>query len=323
MENIRTINKNQKKKIVISNNLILLIIFVILFIVFSFLDKGFLTYYNISTMLRNMVPTGIIAIGLTPVMISRGMDVSFGSNLSLTTVIIALLYNAGINIYLIIIIALLSSAAISFLNGVLIEYFNLNALITTLGSMSIYLALALVFSNGNPVGAMSDKLYKLSYGSIFKVPTAVWFFILISIIYYVILNYTVAGRTVYVIGANPQASYSVGVKVKKVRIMLYLFFGLVVGIAAVITTGSIGTGYAYHGYNLLLPVLSAILLSGIGLEGGSGTIWGTILGVLLVTVIFNGLSVMGVSSDKIQILQGVLLIIIVATYEIRSKKIKE
>lgn len=319
MQKITATYKKQKRKISVSNNLILLAVFVAIFISFSFLNKDFLTYYNISTMFRNLAPLGILAMGLTPLMISRGMDVSFGSNLSICTVVIALLYNSGINIYIAMLLAVFLSTFISFLNGVLIEYFNLNALIATLGFMSIYLALALVISNANPIGITSDTLYKLAYGSFLKLPIVVWLFILVVLVYYFILNYTVAGRTVYIIGANPLAAYSVGIKVKKVRIILYSFFGLTIGLAAIITTGSIGTGYAYHGYNLLLPVLSAILLGGIGLEGGSGTISGTVLGILLIYIIFNGLSVIGISSDKIQILQGILLVIIVAAYEIRSR----
>lgn len=320
MKDIATAYKNQKRKVKVSNNFILLVVFVLIFIAFSFLDRNFLTYYNISTMFRNLVIAGILAVGLTPLMISRGIDVSFGSNLSLATVIIAILYNSGVNIYLAMLAALVLSVSIGLVNGVLIEFFNLNALIATLGTMSIYMALALVITKGNPVGILSDQLLKIAFGSFLKLPIPVWIFIILILIYYFILNYTVAGRTVYIIGANPLASYSCGIRVRKVRIILYAFFGLMVGFAAIFVAGFIGTGDAFHGANWLLPALSAVLLGGIGLGGGSGTIWGSILGVMIISVIFNGFAVMGVSSDISKVLQGVLLIIIVSIYEVRSRK---
>jgi len=323
MKDYSDIYNNKKRKIYISNNIILLAVLILLLTVFSLLDKNFLTFYNISTMLRNLVAMGILALGLTPLMISKGIDVSFGSNLSLTTVMIALLYNSGMNIYIVMLLALLLTTSISFINGVLIEFFNLNALIATLGTMSMYLALALVISRGDTIGILSDELLSLAFGSFLGLPIMVWIFVAFIAIYYFVLNYTVAGRSVFVIGANPQAAYSIGIRVKKIRIILYAFFGLMIGFSAIFTTGLIGTGNSFHGVNLLLPTLSAILLGGIGLEGGFGNIWGTILGVLIISIIFNGLAIMGVSSAISKLLQGILLIIIVSIYEVRSERTKE
>jgi len=320
MENSKVNNSRGNKKITISNNIMLLIIFCILFILFSVFSKGFLTYYNITTMFRNLVTTGILAIGLTPLMISRGIDISFGSTISLGGVVLAILYSNGVNIFLSMFVVLLITTLTGFINGILVESFDLNALIATLGTMSIFQALSLVFTNGYPIGIMSDPFYALSFNSFLKLPIPVWFFIFVLIIYYFILNYTIVGRTIYIIGANPLAAYSCGINYKKVRIILYMFFGLMVGFAAIFTAGFSGSGSPYSGTYMLLPTLSAVLLGGIGLQGGSGTVWGTILGVMITSVIMNGLLVAGVTPALIQVLQGLLLIIIVATYELRSKK---
>lgn len=315
-----TNNSSRNKKFSISNNFILLIIFVVLFILFSVFSKGFLTFYNITTMFRNLVTTGILALGLTPLMISRGIDISFGSTISLGGVVLAILYTNGINIFLAMFVVLLVTTFAGFLNGILIESFDLNALIATLGTLSIFQALALVFTAGYPIGIMSDQFYALSFNSFLKLPIPVWFFIIILIIYYFILNYTIAGRIIYVIGANPLAAYSCGINFKKIRIILYMFFGLMVGFAAIFTAGFSGSGSPYSGTYMLLPALSAVLLGGIGLQGGSGTVWGTALGVMITSVIMTGLLVAGVTPALIQVLQGLLLIIIVAAYEIRAKK---
>lgn len=320
IKNSNVNNSGRNKKIHINNNIILLIIFVVLFILFSVFSKGFLTYYNITTMFRNLVTTGILAIGLTPLMISRGIDISFGSTISLAGVVMALLYSNGVNIFLSMLVVLLITAFIGLINGILIESFNLNALIATLGTMSIFQALSLVFTGGYPIGIMSDSFYDLSFNSFLKLPIPVWFFIIILILYYFILNYTAAGRTIYIIGANPLAAYSCGINFKKIRIILYMFFGLMVGFAAIFTAGFSGSGSPYSGTYMLLPALSAVLLGGIGLQGGSGTIWGTVLGVMITSVIMNGLLNAGVVPSLIQVLQGILLIVIVATYEVRSKK---
>ncbi|MHB1347549.1 MAG: ABC transporter permease, partial [Candidatus Humimicrobiaceae bacterium] len=240
MENSKANNSRGNKKITISNNIMLLIIFCILFILFSVFSKGFLTYYNITTMFRNLVTTGILAIGLTPLMISRGIDISFGSTISLGGVVLAILYSNGVNIFLSMFVVLLITTLTGFINGILVESFDLNALIATLGTMSIFQALSLVFTKGSPIGIMSDPFYALSFNSFLKLPIPVWFFIIILIIYYFILNYTTAGRTIYIIGANPLAAYSCGINFKKVRIILYMFFGLMVGFAAIFIAGFSG-----------------------------------------------------------------------------------
>jgi ribose/xylose/arabinose/galactoside ABC-type transport system permease subunit len=319
-KNFTSNNSGNSKKIKINNNIVLLIIFVLLFTSFSIFSKGFLTYYNITTMLRNLVVTGILAIGLTPLMISRGIDISFGSSISLAGVVMAMMYNNGVNLFVSMLVVVAITTLIGLINGMLIETFELNALIATLGTQSIFQALALVFTAGYPIGIMSDTFYNLSFNSFLKLPIPVWFFIIILVIYYFILNFTIAGRTIYLIGANPLAAFACGINYKKVRIVLYTFFGLMVGFAAIFTAGFSGSGSPYSGTYMLLPALSAVLLGGIGLQGGSGTVWGTALGVLITSVISNGLIVASVSPALIQVLQGVILIIIVASYEVRSRK---
>jgi ribose transport system permease protein len=139
-------------------------------------------------------------------------------------------------------------------------------------------------------------------------------------VYWFILNKTKVGRTIYLIGANPKVAKLSGIKIKKVMVLLYTFMGLATGIGAVLIVSLTGVGMAYHGAKLPLPTLSAVLLGGISLMGGSGSVWGTLIGVLIVTVIFNGLSVLNIPSYYIQLFQGLALIIIVAAYEIRNKR---
>jgi ribose transport system permease protein len=310
----------QGKKFRLSDTVILLIAFVVIFIYFAIADKDFIAYDNISSMLRNMVLAGILALGLTPLMIARGLDISFGSNLSLTTVVIALLYTGGINLWISILIGILLATLIGFLNGILIESFDLLPIIFTLGMMAILQALALVFSAGDTILMLTDELYFFATRTFLKIPLPVIILIFLIVVYWFILEFTKTGRSIYLIGANPILAKLSGLKVKKVKIILYTFMGLSVGIAAVIIISLTGVGMPYHGAKLPLPTLSAVLLGGISLMGGSGSVWGTVIGVLIVTVIFNGLSVLNIPSYFIQVFQGLALVIIVAAYEIRNKR---
>lgn len=319
-KSLKLINKKSRKKVHLADTAILLIVLVVLFMFFSLMNRQFIAYSNISSMLRNMVLAGVLALGLTPLMIARGIDISFGSSLSLTSIIMALLYSSGVNLWMSLLAGVILATFIGFINGILVETFNLIPLILTLGMMAILQALALIFSDAKTVAMLTDELYFFATRSFIKVPMPVLVLIVLIIIYWFIMNFTKVGRTIYVIGANPKVAILSGIKVKKVRILLYTFMGLSVGIASIIVVALTGVGMPYHGTKLPLPTLSAVLLGGISLAGGSGSVWGTVIGVIIITVIFNGLSVLNVQSYFIQLFQGLALILIVATYEIRNKR---
>jgi ribose/xylose/arabinose/galactoside ABC-type transport system permease subunit len=317
--------KKKRKGFKLTDTIILLGILIALVVFFSLMNPQFIAYNNISTMLKNMVLTGVLALGLTPLMIARGLDISFGSSISMISVIMALLYTfGGMNLWLTLIIGVLIATFIGFLNGVIIEQFNLIPIILTLGMMAILQALALVFANTfaetYSILMLTDQLYYFATRTFFKIPYPLLVLIVMTIVYWFILTRTKVGRTIYLIGANPAVAKLSGVKVKKVKILLYTFMGLATGIGGILIVAITGVGMSYHGAKLPLPTLSAVLLGGISLMGGSGSVWGTIIGVLIVTIIFNGLSVLNVPSYYIQLFQGLALIIIVAAYEIRNKR---
>jgi ribose transport system permease protein len=258
-------------------------------------------------------------------MIARGLDISFGNSISFTSVVMAVLFTVGgLNLWLSLLIGVLVATLIGFINGLLIEKFDLIPIILTLGTMAILQALALVvantFTQTYSILMLTDQLYYFSTRTFLKIPYPLFVLIIFVVIFWFVLTKTKVGRTIYLIGANPKVAYLCGVKVTKVKILLYTFMGFVAGIGAVLIVALTGVGMSYHGAKLSLPTLSAVLLGGISLMGGSGSVWGTLIGVLIVTVIFNGLSVLNVPSYFIQLFQGLALIIIVAAYEIRNKR---
>jgi len=276
-------------------------------------------------MLKNMVLTGVLALGLTPLMIARGLDISFGNSISLSSVIMAVFYTVfGVNLWVTLLIGVITCTIIGFINGLLIEKFDLIPIILTLGTMAILQALALVFANTftqtYSILMLTDPLYIFATRTFLKIPYPLFVLIIFVVIFWFILTKTKVGRTIYLIGANPKVAYLCGIKVRKVKILLYTFMGFVTGVGAILSVALTGVGASYQGAKLMLPILSAVLLGGISLMGGSGSVWGTLIGVLIVTIIFNGLSVLNVPSYYIQLFQGLALIIIVAAYELRNKR---
>lgn len=314
------ITRNNKKKFKLSTVIILLFVAIFLFIIFSLSSRDFITYKNLSSMLRNMVIIGLLSLGLTPLMIAGGIDISFGSSISLTSLIIAILYNYGLNIFLSITIGIIFAIFIGAINGILIEVFDLIPLLLTIGTLSILQAFALIISNTQSVAILDDRLYFFATKSFLKIPYPLFILIFFILAYWLILNFTKTGKTIYAIGGNPKVSLLFGIKVKKVKILLYLFMGLATGVAAVVQTALSGVGYPTLGQNLMMPSLSAVLIGGISLDGGKGTVLGTILGVFIMAIVFNGLSMLNVPTFFVQLLQGVTLLVIVTTYEVKNRK---
>jgi ribose/xylose/arabinose/galactoside ABC-type transport system permease subunit len=310
----------EKRGIRIPDTAILFIVLLALLTVFSIISQNFFTYANISTMLNNMVIAGIIAIGITPLIVARGLDISFGASLSLSTVIMAILFERGWSLWLCLLIGFVLPIVVGLFNGLLAEYFNLIPLILTLATTSILIALGQVLTNGRSILMLTDELFYFATKSLFIVPYPVIVLILILLIYWFFLSFTKVGKQIYFIGANPQAAKLSGIRVRFIKIMLYVTMGAVTGIASIIMVALSGIGYIYHGNNLLLPVLSAVFLGGMSLSGGEGSIWKTIIGVTIITIIFTGLSLMNVQFYFIQIFQGFALVIIVAFYEIRKNR---
>jgi len=312
--------ERRKSNFKLSDTLILFIALVAIVVVFTAIRREFFSYDNISTMLKNMVMTGILALGLTPLMIARGLDISFGASISFTGVLIAYLYNLGVGLTYSLIIGVIAAVIIGFINGLLIEKFDLIPIILTLGMMSILSALGLVISKGQSISIFTDPLYYFATKTFLKIPISLFILIIFIVVFWFIMTFTKVGRTIYIIGANPKVAMLSGIKVQKVRILLYTFLGMISGIASIVMISMTGVGNPLAGAKMALPVLSAVVLGGISLAGGAGSVWGTIIGVLIVSVIFNGLSIINVPSYFIQVFQGLALILIVALYEVRNQR---
>jgi len=307
------------KKITTNTSLFLFLGFLI--ILFSFTSEHFLSSYNITSLLTNISYSGIAAIVLTLVMISRGLDISIGGVIGLTTVVVSALYSQTdpLPIWLILIIGLGVGAVVGLINGWCITVLDMDPIITTLGAMAITRGLAYVISDSQSILMFEDTTDFISNGVIFNVPIPIILFMLTALIFSIVLHKTKFGRSIYAIGANEVSASLSGISVNKTKMILYVFTGIAASVSGIILLGQTSVGMPQHGIGAELEVITAVLLGGTALSGGKGTIYGTIAGVLILGVLFNGLTISGVRYVHLQIFQGLLLLVAVATYEIKTR----
>ena len=307
------------KKITTNTSLFLFLGFLI--ILFSFTSEHFLSSYNITSLLTNISYSGIAAIVLTLVMISRGLDISIGGVIGLTTVVVSALYSQSdpLPIWLILIIGLGVGAVVGLINGWCITVLDMDPIITTLGAMAITRGLAYVISDSQSILMFEETTDFISNGVFFNIPIPIILFMLTALICGVVLHKSKFGRSIYAIGANEVSASLSGISVNKTKMILYVFTGMAASISGIILLGQTSVGMPQHGIGAELEVITAVLLGGTALSGGKGTIYGTIAGVLILGVLFNGLTISGVRYVHLQIFQGLLLLVAVATYEIKTR----
>ena len=305
----------------ITTNTSLFLFLGFLVILFSFTSEHFLSPYNITSLLTNISYSGIAAIVLTLVMISRGLDISIGGVIGLTTVVVSALYSQSdpLPIWLILSIGLGVGAVVGLVNGWCITVLDMDPIITTLGAMAITRGLAYVISDSQSILMFEETTDFISNGVIFNVPIPILLFVLTALIFSIVLHKSKFGRSIYAIGANEVSASLSGISVNKTKMILYVFTGIAASVSGIILLGQTSVGMPQHGIGAELEVITAVLLGGTALSGGKGTIYGTIAGVLILGVLFNGLTISGVRYVHLQIFQGLLLLVAVATYEIKTR----
>jgi len=273
-------------------------------------------------MLTNAAYTGIVAAALTFVLITGGLDISIGGNIALTSCVVAALYNLdnAPHISIILIIGLCVGAVIGSMNGILITKLDLNPIITSLGTMAIASGLAYVITKSRSILIMEPVTGFISRTTLATIPMPLFWFIIIYVFLALLLAKTKFGRKVYCIGANQEAARLSGIKVNKVKYLLYLMSGITASFSGLIILGQSAVGMPQHGVGTELDVISAVLLGGTALTGGKGSILGTLAGVLILTILYNGFTMIGFKWVHIRIFQGVLLVGVVALYEVRERK---
>lgn len=322
MPEIKEYSLEPKKKAKINNTGILFIVLVVLFVLFSYIGRPFFfSVLNLVPMLNNLSFIGIIAAVLTMVMVTGELDFSVGGNIGLTACLVALLLSKGLPGWLVVVIALCGGALMGAFNGFLATVIGVNSMIATIGTMFIWRGIGYTLSNGESMLAIDPVVDYIGRGYLFKViPFPIVIFVIIFAITYMVMNLSKWGRRIYAIGTNPMASYLSGINVKKVKFINFLLCGITASLGGLILTSLSAVGMPQHGQQLELIIISGIVLGGTALGGGKGQILGTLAGILILSILYNFLTIMNVLYFYIQIVQGSVLILVVATYEIRQSR---
>lgn len=298
---------------------VLLAFYVIILAAFAMLSPYFLTVSNLANIGTNMAFIGLMAAAGTPLIIGGGLDLSVAAVAGLAGVIVALMHANGINIWIGCLTALVVGAAVGILNGLIVTRLRLNPLIVTLGTMSIFSGISMVMTGGLSKPLFVPAFNWLGSGRILAVPFPVILMLVVFAVLWLVLSKTPFGRFVYATGGNPEASSLLGVPTERTQLILYVVSGISGAAAGIILSAMLGAAAPNAASQHLLTIIAAIILGGTSLFGGRGSVWGTLIAVLILGTLNNGLTLMNVSSFWQDVTRGVVLLLAVGLDQLRVR----
>ena len=298
----------------------------LLCVVLSAASDRFLTTSNLLNVLRQAAVNGIISVGMMMVILTRGIDLSVGSILALSTVIASdLLLRPEVPLVGAlsplgaIFISLLIGGSLGAVNGLLISGLGIPPFIATLGMMTFARGAALFYTGGRPItglGDLGEGFRYLGSGVILEIPVPIFVTAFVLIGAYVLLNHTPLGRYIYSLGNNTEAARLSGLSVRQVLVFVYVASGVLAALAGVILTGRLNSAQPTAGTFFEFDAIAAVIVGGTSFTGGIGTIWGTLVGVLIIAVINNGLNLMNVSTFYQDITKGLVIALALLLYRV-------
>lgn len=287
----------------------------LLVIVFTLtiLTPNFLSVNNLLNVLRQVSINALIALGMTFVILTGGIDLSVGSILALSSAFTATLMVSGLDPLLSVFIGVLLGAIMGGLNGFVITKGNVAPFIATLATMTIFRGLTLVLTEGKPITGLSDSFsfQMIGKGYILGIPFPVILMVVVFLILYIVLKQTTFGRGIYAIGGNEEASRLSGLKVDRIKAGAYVISGAMAALAGIILTSRLNSAQPTAGTSYELDAIAAVVLGGTSLSGGRGRIVGTLIGALIIGVLNNGLNLLNVSSFYQQVVKGGVILLAV------------
>jgi ribose transport system permease protein len=293
-------------------------------IILSFLSPYFLTFDNLINVFRQSSVNALLALGQLLVIITAGIDLSVGSILGLSCVLLAMLLKAGVPWPLAIAVALAIGLALGMTNGLLLTKLRLpHPFIPTLGMMNVARGLAFVISGGFPISELPDDFRFLGAGTIAYIPVPVILVVLVYGLFHIFLTRTTLGRDVYAIGGNKQAAIFSGIPVDRRLTMVYALSGGLAAMSAIVLSGRLNSGFPLAGDGAELDAIAAVIIGGASFFGGVGTVWGTLIGALIMGVLRNGLTLLNVSPNWQKVVIGVVIVAAVWIDVLRQRSAKK
>ena len=287
------------------------VIFLVLVIALTCLKPSFIQPSNLVNILKQASINGILSFGMMFVIIAGGFDMSVGSTVAFAGILAAMLGQGQFPLFVPLIVALIAGLAVGIVNGVGVAVGDLPPFIMTLGTMTAVRGLALLISNGKPVTGISAEYKAIAASSVVGVPMLAVFLVIVILICSFILAKTVYGRRVYACGGNLLAARVAGINTTKILISTFAIAGLLAGFCGFLMTSRVTIGQPTAAESYEMDAITACVVGGVSMSGGVGKPWGVVVGALLITVIANGLDILGVSSHWQKIVKGVIIVIAV------------
>jgi ribose/xylose/arabinose/galactoside ABC-type transport system permease subunit len=302
---------NQKRVIKFLIDKSVLIALILLFLVMSILKSSFLTYNNMINILTQISIYGVVASAMTMAIIAGEFDLSVSSIFAFSSIMFISL-SGTIGIGPAILLVLLIGMAIGLFNGLLVSKAKINAFIVTLGTMVTFKGVSLFYTDGKPVRTTEEIIYKMGNGRILNIPYLIILFFIILIITEIILKKTIFGRNLYATGGNMKVARVAGIHVDFYKTIIFVILGLLSSVAGIMLACRLSAGSALYGGDLALSVVAAVVIGGTSLSGGKGSALKTLVGLLVVGVLYNSLSLLKIQAYYQEVVKGSILIIIVS-----------
>ncbi|OWV73136.1 sugar ABC transporter permease [Rhizobium sp. R634] len=298
----------------------IVLVFFLIVAFFAFANQYFMTWLNWLNLVRQSSINGILAIGVTFVILTKGIDLSVGSVMALAGMIAASLVTETNEQFVLfgIFAGLAAGAGLGLVNGVLVAAVKVPPFVVTLGMLSVARGLTLIFSEGRPIPNLSDPFKWIGSGQIMYIPVPIVILFVVFLIGWTVLNYTTFGRYVYAVGGNEKAARTSGISTKVIVGATYLISGLLAGLAGLVLTARTTAALPQAGIGYELDAIAAVVIGGTSLAGGRGSLLGTLIGALIIGTINNGMDLMGVSSYYQQVLKGTIIVVAVIADQIRK-----
>jgi ribose transport system permease protein len=281
----------------------------LIFAVFSFLAPSFMTGANFLNILQQSSINACIALGMTFVIISGGIDLSVGPTAAISAVVGALLMSAGISIPVALFGALATGMACGLFSGSLVAFAGLQPFIVTLGGLSLFRALALIVTGGNPIFGIPQEFRSVINGQFLGIPTTVVIVAIIAFLLWVVLNRSPLGEYILAVGGNQEAARIAGVPVTRTKITVYVLSGGLAAVAGMILVGRLGAADPTMGNLWELNAIAAAAIGGASLMGGKGSVFGTLLGAIILGALTNGLTLLNVQAFYQLLATGIIILV--------------
>ena len=286
---------------------------IFLVIVIGAISPDFRTVNNFLSLLRQSAINGLIAFGMTCVILTGGIDLSVGSVLALTSIICAHTIKIGLPAPLSMLIALIFGIILGTISGLMVTKSRLQPFIATLITMTGYRGLTMILSGGKPISRLGNNLLlnQIGKGSFLGIPIPVWILIIFFAIFLFVLKKTVLGRQIYATGSNAKAAELAGININNIKLIVYVVSGFMASLSGLILVSRLGSAQPTLGSGYELDAIAAVALGGTSMTGGRGKITGTLIGILIIAVLNNGLNIIGVSSYYQDVVKALVIFLAV------------